>query len=198
MAIPNQILAAICGVIHGTVSAVITTLDGRSNRQPIQRLFTIRTDTWALVNQNPLYDSGWFQENFRCTKAVFDAIATRIEDRWHEVNEELHHNTVFRIRDRVAVTMHYLTYEGSLRASGQVFGLSKSSAWRYVQEVLLVLNECYLRETIRLPNTQQEWMAIADGFEEMCGVPNVVGAIDGSLFHVKRFKDFEGWYCRKV
>ncbi|KAG3146150.1 hypothetical protein PI124_g13677 [Phytophthora idaei] len=35
------------------------------------------------------------------------------------------------------------------------------------------------------------------GFEEMLGFPGVVGAIDGTLISIKRFEDFEGFYCRK-
>lgn len=40
-------------------------------------------------------------------------------------------------------------------------------------------------------------MHIARGFEERSGLPNVMGAIDGCLFRICRFADFEGWYCRK-
>jgi len=36
-----------------------------------------------------------------------------------------------------------------------------------------------------------------DGFEEMQGIPNVCGAIDGSLIRIKRFEDHTGFYSRK-
>jgi hypothetical protein len=53
------------------------------------------------------------------------------------------------------------------------------------------------RDAIHLPQTSQEWAEVATAFESQCGVPNVVGAIDGSLIRIKRFQDHEGWYCRK-
>ena len=48
-----------------------------------------------------------------------------------------------------------------------------------------------------LPQSEEQWHSIARDFEKRSRIPNVVGAIDGSLFEVKRFKDHEGWYCRK-
>ncbi|RHY02429.1 hypothetical protein DYB36_008482 [Aphanomyces astaci] len=42
-----------------------------------------------------------------------------------------------------------------------------------------------------------DWAAISAGFERVAGFPNVFGAIDGCLVMVKRFRQHEGWYCRK-
>jgi hypothetical protein len=42
--------------------------------------------------------------------------------------------------------------------------------------------------TIKLPSTPAEWNEIQEGFEEIGGIPNVCGAIDGSLVLVKRYQ----------
>jgi len=55
----------------------------------------------------------------------------------------------------------------------------------------------YKRSTIRSPSTLEEWEEVMDGFEEMQGIPNVCGAIDGSLIRIKRFEDHTGFYSRK-
>lgn len=60
-----------------------------------------------------------------------------------------------------------------------------------------IVNTCYLHQVVCLPHTLDEWEEVARGFESVCGVPNAVGALDGSLFKVHRFADFEGWYYRK-
>ncbi|DAZ94441.1 TPA: hypothetical protein N0F65_002759 [Lagenidium giganteum] len=38
---------------------------------------------------------------------------------------------------------------------------------------------------------------MSEQFEMRTGIPHVVGAIDGSLFPIKRLEDWDGWYCRK-
>ena len=75
--------------------------------------------------------------------------------------------------------------------------MSRTRAFEYTRQVVMVLNLTWLKQTIKLPSTKAGWEEVSSGFEQICGVPNVCGAIDGSLFQVKRFQDFEGWYCRK-
>jgi hypothetical protein len=77
-----------------------------------------------------------------------------------------------------------------------VFGISKTRALAYVYQVLDVLIKCY-GDIVSLPKTKQEWDVISDGFDEKHGIPNIAGAIDGSLFQVMRYRNHEGWYCRK-
>ncbi|KAG4036227.1 hypothetical protein PC123_g28203 [Phytophthora cactorum] len=55
----------------------------------------------------------------------------------------------------------------------------------------------FLLSHSRLPSTEKELAEVMQGFEEMLGFPGVVGAIDGTLITIKRFEDFEGFYCRK-
>ena len=51
-----------------------------------------------------------------------------------------------------------------------------------------VLLRCYFHDTVSLPdkNDTEKWNNITTGFEELCGFPNVIGAIDGSLIKIKR------------
>ena len=60
-----------------------------------------------------------------------------------------------------------------------------------------VLNTCYKGSTITKPSTTDGWNTIKEGFQQIAGFPNVIGAIDGTLIAIKRFKDKEGWFCRK-
>jgi hypothetical protein len=55
----------------------------------------------------------------------------------------------------------------------------------------------YYYETICLPTSDDEWNSIATGLQSICGFPNVVGAIDGSLIEIERPRMHDGWYCRK-
>ena len=121
----NEQIGAVVAVLAATIGAVThytSILDKRSFRAPIRRLWSFRTDTWARVQADPLYE-GWFRANLRSSKATFEIIATRIEDEWTTVHKPLHWNAHFLIRDRVAVCIHYLAHSDGLRMSGAVFGI---------------------------------------------------------------------------
>lgn len=188
--------AANAAVVAAIAAAATVACDGRHDKRPIRNHFLIGNDLWGNAQEADNVD-GWYMDNFRCCKAHFEQIVHRIEAEWEEVNPPLYHNCRFWVRDRVAVTLHYLTHEGGFKESGQVFGMSRTRAQSYTQEVINVLCQRYRRRSIKLPENDGEWWGIAAGFESICGFPNVVGAIDGSLFEVKRFDDFDGWYCRK-
>ena len=69
----------------------------------------------------------------------------------------------------------------TFRQLGNLFGVAKSTAWNIVQRVasfMVILG----RDYIKWP-TQESITHITEKFEQMKGIPNVVGAIDGT--HVK-------------
>jgi hypothetical protein len=50
-----------------------------------------------------------------------------------------------------------------------------------------VLIKCYGDpDDVFLPQSESGWDEISRGFEEKLGIPNIAGAIDGSLFEVQR------------
>ncbi|KAG9411333.1 putative nuclease harbi1 [Aphanomyces cochlioides] len=181
-------------IVAATLAAVQVVLAVRSISRQSTR-FVLRTETWKTVQSSNEF-GGLYKRNLRCSKTTFKAIVSRVQDRWLRVNERNHHNTVFGIRDRVAVTLFYLTHSTGFAEAGQVFGISATRTHHYVRQVTNVVLT-YMEETIALPKTSTEWTTIMNGFEQYGGIPNVVGIIDGSLIPIKRFQDHEGWYCRK-
>ncbi|KAE9252988.1 hypothetical protein PF004_g1695 [Phytophthora fragariae] len=162
-----------CVVVAAALAAAVAaTHDVRRDRGPSTAVWSTRTCPWDST------------------------IVGRSEAKWTDINSPLGSNAVFDIETRVGVTLFYLTHEGSYQVAGSFFGASKAQAIAHMDQVVAVLNSCYLESTVRLPQTLHEWHVVSI-FERVCGVPNVVGAIDGSLFPVRRFADYEGWYCRK-
>ena len=90
----------------------------------------------------------------------------------------------------------FLTHAGSIVDSAKMFDMSKSSAWRYIDQIMNVLL-LLGKKFIRLPDTLEEWKLQSDGFEKICAFPNVCLSIDGVLFEIERPFHYEGWYCRK-
>lgn len=172
-------------VIMAVMGAVTATRDGRKNRKPIQRYFSKRSTVWKDIFEDDRYDTGWFVRELRCKKQTFLWIVQKVEDRWRQIHKYPHHNSVFKVVDRVAVTMHYITHADGYDQAGSIFGMGKSSVFRYVKEVIEVLIT-YSKEVISLPSSREEWVSISEGFEKVQGFPNVCGAIDGTLIRVKK------------
>ncbi|KAG9400728.1 hypothetical protein AC1031_010167 [Aphanomyces cochlioides] len=138
-----EVAVTMAAMIAATAAA---TADGRASRAQPSRKFTIRSQAWADVQAQTGMDG--------CEGAV-EVIVRRIQYRWDDVNEPLHHNTIFTIKDRVAVA-HYFTHSGGYAESGQVFGISESRAHCYVGQVMPVIM-LFLQDTILLPQTMNDW-----------------------------------------
>ena len=114
--------------------------DGRSSRASCSWCFSIRSSQFKQADANPVFDNGWFLETLRCTKASFNKIVDIIEQQWKAVHYRFPgHNAVFSLQERVGVCLHYITHADSLADSAKVFGMGRSSAWRYIEEVIDVL-----------------------------------------------------------
>ncbi|KAF0739178.1 hypothetical protein Ae201684P_012872 [Aphanomyces euteiches] len=177
-------------------AASIALLDGRANRAPRSNIYSARSDTWQRVKHSKA-STGWFKRHLRCSRNVFDKIVSLIETKWSHVNGPVHYKSSFDVCDRVAVALHYLTHADGFDQTAALFGTSKTRAHCYTQEVISILNDYILGSTIALPSSAQDWEDERVNFEAKAGIPNVYGAIDGCLIPIKRFCDFEGWYCRK-
>jgi hypothetical protein len=163
-----RIFASVMAARYMAIAAatVVSTIDGRSWRQPASRRFSSRITPWHEVEEDPSFDDGWYRENFRCNRASFDAIAQIVEDHWLELHPPLGENNVFSIRTRLAATMHYLCHAGSLSETATTFGMSKATASRCVWQVIDIINHSF---TISLPTTTEEWKTLKDGFKAICG-----------------------------
>ena len=187
---------AVCAAVIAAAAAVVASLNGHENRESPSEEISVRSDKWPKIRDDPRRD-GWYRQNLRCGRYVFLQIVENVQVSWTKVHPALHHNTVFGIADRVACCIHYLTHNTGYETIGEIFGISKTRCYNYCLQVMQVLTECHLSDTVALPKTPSEWSRIEEGFERLAGMPNVYGAIDGSLIPIKRLADFDGWYCRK-
>lgn len=186
----------------GAVSAVLQAVaavvaDRRSYRRPPSQRLSMKLSLFAAADGNAAFDHGWFKNQFRCIKTSFDSVVQMIGSHWDRVHGPIGHNAEFFVRDRVAVTLFYLTHSGGLFETAQVFGMSKTSAIRYIKQVTDIIVDCLGPIVVCLPESQESWDELSNGFEAICGFPNCCLAMDGSLFEIERPRDFEGWYCRK-
>ena len=117
-----------------TAAAVAATSDGRAFRLPVSRLFSAPISPWPVMSFNRLYE-GWYMRHLKCSVATFSVLLSRIEARWCDVHDSPGKNAQFDVATKVAVTLCYLTSEGSYHTAGSIFGGSRSRTIYFVDEV---------------------------------------------------------------
>lgn len=162
--------------------------------KPRQQILTVRNIVFSQVEASTtaIYD-GWHRRHLRCTKETFNAVVDKIRQR----HPGIHHNARSNLRIRVACTLHYFSHPGALKDTAALFGISTTSVHRYLDEVTSLIDS-YRDTVIRWPDNERAWSEVATGFKAIAGVPNVVGAIDGSLIDIKRITNYQGFYSRKM
>ena len=79
----------------------------------------------------------------------------------------------------VAVTLRYLAYGPRFHELKSLFGIGSSTGHKYVKQVIRAL--CAIgKRHIYWPHTIEQYSEIIVGFESHRGMPNVIGAIDGT------------------
>ena len=84
--------------------------DGRSSRSASTRKFAIRRSQFQTALENHAFDDGWFFYQFRCNRASFEYILDLINGFCLDSNDAIDEKACFFIRDRAAVTIHYLAH----------------------------------------------------------------------------------------
>eukprot|EP00918_Siedleckia_nematoides_P044681 GHVU01097690.1.p1 GENE.GHVU01097690.1~~GHVU01097690.1.p1 ORF type:complete len:218 (+),score=7.18 GHVU01097690.1:168-821(+) len=77
----------------------------------------------------------------------------------------------------ILVTLQYLAYGDRQRTVAAIHGLSQSSASRCIRAVIRAVAS-HRKDWIVFPTTPAHITRVARGFQERCGIPGVVGAID--------------------
>ena len=105
---------------------------------------------------------------------------------------------------RVAVTVWTLATPCGYRIIGHLFGISRSSMCKIVHETCEAICNVLLQEYIRFPKSDELETTIRR-FEQKWGVPQCVGAIDGSHIPVcapanmhTNYYNRKGWYSMLV
>jgi hypothetical protein len=136
-------------------TAAYIAADGRRCKRRNVVRYSRRSNQFRGIDSDEAYDNGWFKRELRCCKDTFNIIVQRIETKWNDYNTPLHARTVFSIRERVALTIYHLANCTTYSRSGLMFGISKSRAILYVDQVLKILIEFYESSTIICPEHLQ-------------------------------------------
>jgi len=100
---------------------------------------------------------------------------------------------------KVVVTLRFLATGQNYEELSYQFLCGSNTICNFIPEVLSALLRVYGDQYLRMPNCSDDWMTIADGFNDKFDFPHCVGAIDGKHIEVKcpantnsRFFNFKG------
>ena len=92
---------------------------------------------------------------------------------------------VLSLEKRVAITLHYLKDQGSMRMTANVFGIARCTVGQIIQETCMILTKNIGLELIKFPETKEEVSTEISAFLLCFGFPQVIGCIDGTHIPIK-------------
>jgi hypothetical protein len=88
------------------------------------------------------------------------------------------------VMKRVAIALWHLSGTSECRTIAHLFGVGRSTAHRITRKICDAIVELLFHDYIRQPSGREIQRSI-DGFERICGFPQVAGAIDGTHIEIR-------------
>lgn len=153
-----------------------------------------RSKVWFSIFVMTVYDDERWVANFRLTKdALFrlsDVLMPYI----------IKQNTKFReaipVKIRVAAAIFKLVQGSNLNVVSEMFAIGPSTVSKVLREVVTAVNIVF-KDEIRWPNSARALQNM-EAFKDYCGLPGIIGTIDGTHFSISKPSHFpEDYYYFK-
>ncbi|XP_029171712.1 protein ALP1-like [Nylanderia fulva] len=123
-------------------------------------------------------------ESFRMTKLSFSELCNKLRNELEPKPQYLKPREPLSVEKQIAVALYKLASTAEYRVIGNTMGIHKSTVKKCVYKVVKAINQIMLQNYIYMPH-EKEAKFIAQNFEEKCGIPQIIGSIDGT--HIKLF-----------
>lgn len=144
-----------------------------------------RSTSWFSRFVLQEYDDNRWLENFRMTKSSVFSLTNLL--RPHIEKQNTRYRLAIPPIVRVACTLFKLCQGASLLLCSEFFAIGTSTVSGIIRDVVKAVND-ELRHEIAWPTGNRLQMIIAQ-FREFSGLPGIVGAIDGTHFHIRKPND---------
>lgn len=157
------------------------------SRASQERTFWVRpgrTDAWwqRFTRRDIVVRQEW-KENFRMHRGTFYKLCDEL--RPFITRQATNMRQPIDVEKQVAVTLYYLSDEGRLRKTANAFGLSRASVSIIIRRVTQAISVNMGPRYIKLPQTENEVKEKVENFYSVHGVPQCLGAIDGTHVEIK-------------
>ncbi|KAK3910728.1 Protein ANTAGONIST OF LIKE HETEROCHROMATIN PROTEIN 1, partial [Frankliniella fusca] len=159
--------------------AILVNLDEGPRRWRVRPTFEMRQQWGAwhtVIPHMREHDPEKFFNYFRMTPAMFDELHSRV--RPHLERRELRGVAQVDTGERLALTLRYLSTGDYQVSLSYAFLIPPASVSQIITETCWVLWEVLGEEVFPLP-TPENFVRIAEEFEEKWNFPNLIGTIDG-------------------
>ncbi|KAI8432791.1 hypothetical protein MSG28_013744 [Choristoneura fumiferana] len=121
-------------------------------------------------------ESGQFQNFCRMAPEDFDHLLSLTIEKIRKSSTNFRDS--IPAYDKLAVTLRFLATGDSYESLMYFTKMSKSTICNAISEVCAAINEA-LQNYAKTPSTEEEWLSIAQEFNEKWNFPNCIGAVDG-------------------
>ena len=103
--------------------------------------------------------------------------------------------------ERLALTLRFLASGDSQKSLSFAFRIGTTTVSNIISETCDVIRQVLGVKFLKAPRCPSDWLEIADGFEEIWDMPNVIGAIDGKHIQIEApaksgtlFHNYKGFF----
>ncbi|XP_043264894.1 uncharacterized protein LOC122404736 [Colletes gigas] len=119
-------------------------------------------------------DARHFNACCRVPREVFDELLEMLTSKIQK--EDTRYRSAIPASERLAVTLNFLATGNSYSSLALTFKISKQSISNIVPEVCAAIIDV-LKDYVKTPESEEEWLKVAQTYEEKWNFPHCVGAI---------------------
>lgn len=160
------------------MAALLLLLQEENNRRNLrrERIFRDRSNPLDTLTDNEIL------RNYRFTRqGIFHLINVFGNELEHPTNR----NHSLTAQQQLLVTLRFYATGAPQHVFGELFGVERSSVSKVITRVTTII-QSKVRQHVSFPTAANEITTTKQSFYQLCGIPNVLGAIDCT--HIRLYK----------